>query len=81
VVNGARDGLGERVFGPLAAFDGGDGRGDYVGPFGVGVAGCWGHCLVGCGVVSCWRGKEGVRVSKVGISFFRTVRGMGRRKV
>jgi hypothetical protein len=45
VVNGARDGLGERVFGPLAAFDGGDGGGDYVGPFGVGVAGCWGHCL------------------------------------
>jgi hypothetical protein len=40
VINGAWDGFGERVDGPLAAVgvDGGDGGGDYGGPFLVGVA-------------------------------------------
>jgi hypothetical protein len=42
VVDGARDGLGEGVHGFLALFtvDGGDGGGNYGGPFLVGVAVC-----------------------------------------
>jgi hypothetical protein len=42
VVDGARDGLGEGIHGLLALFtvDGGDGGGDYGGPFLVGVAVC-----------------------------------------
>lgn len=48
VVDCAGDGLGEGVGGSFDVFEGGDGRGDDGGPFGVGVAGCWGHgcCLV-----------------------------------
>lgn len=56
VVNGARNRFGQRVDWPLAAVDGGDGCGDYGGPFGVGVAGCWGHCcclVFGGGFVCC----------------------------
>jgi len=42
VVDGAGDGLGERVHGlrAVVAVDGGDGGGDYGGPFCVGVAVC-----------------------------------------
>ena len=48
VVDCAGDGFGEGVGGSFGVFEGGDGRGDDGGPFGVGVAGCWGHgcCLV-----------------------------------
>jgi hypothetical protein len=40
-----REGVGWAAGG---VFEGGDGRGDDRGPFGIGVAGCWGHdcCLL-----------------------------------
>lgn len=44
VVDGAGDGVREGIGGARAGFDCGDGRGDYAGPFVVGVAGCWSHC-------------------------------------
>lgn len=44
VVDRAGDGVREGIGGARAGFDCGDGRGDYAGPFVVGVAGCWSHC-------------------------------------
>jgi len=43
VVDRARDGFGEAIGWSGGVFDGGDCRGDDGGPFGIGVAGCWGH--------------------------------------
>ena len=48
VVDCAWDGLGEGVGWSRGVFEGSDGRGDDGGPFGVGVAGCWGHGCCCC---------------------------------
>jgi hypothetical protein len=44
VVDCGRDGFGEGVGWSFGVFDRGNCGGDDGGPFGVGVAGCWGHC-------------------------------------
>jgi hypothetical protein len=48
VVDCGRDGLGEGVGWSRGIFEGGDGRGDDGGPFGVSVTGCWRHGCCYC---------------------------------